>query len=61
MLQKGKPFGVGGIGMLATASYAARRHGVRSAMPGFIGLKLCPHLIFQRANFTRLASSVFGN
>ena len=27
--------------MISTASYAARRYGVRSAMPGFIGQKLC--------------------
>ena len=35
------PFAVGGIGMISTASYAARRYGVRSAMPGFIAQRLC--------------------
>ena len=35
------PFAVGGIGMISTASYAARRFGVRSAMPGFIAKRLC--------------------
>lgn len=48
---KGKPFAVGGIGMISTASYAARAYGVRSAMPGFIALKLCPELIFVPVNF----------
>jgi len=42
MLQKDKPFAVGGIGMISTANYMARRYGVRSAMPGFIGRRLCP-------------------
>ena len=32
---------VGGIGMCCTANYAARKFGVRSAMPGFIARKLC--------------------
>jgi len=31
-MQKSKPMGVGGIGMLATANYVARKFGVRSAM-----------------------------
>lgn len=31
-MQKTKPMGVGGIGMLSTANYVARRYGVRSAM-----------------------------
>ena len=33
---KDKPVAVGGIGMLSTANYVARKYGVRSAMPGFI-------------------------
>ncbi|KAH8977778.1 hypothetical protein EDB86DRAFT_3054602 [Lactarius hatsudake] len=40
----GKPFGVG-HGVLCTASYEARKFGVRSGMPGHIALKLCPELI----------------
>jgi DNA polymerase kappa len=40
----GKPFGVG-HGVLTTASYEARKFGVRSGMPGHIALKLCPELI----------------
>ena len=34
------PFAVGGTAMISTASYAARRYGVRSAMPGFIAQRL---------------------
>jgi nucleotidyltransferase/DNA polymerase involved in DNA repair len=36
----GKPIGVGGMSMLSTANYEARKFGVRSAMPGFIARKL---------------------
>lgn len=32
------PMAVGGMGMICTANYEARKCGVRSAMPGFIGL-----------------------
>ena len=48
-----KPIAVGGNSMIATANYIARRFGVRSAMPGFIGKKLCPDLIFVKPNFTK--------
>ncbi len=40
--QKTVPMAVGGMGMISTANYVARKYGVRSAMPGFIGRKLCP-------------------
>ena len=33
-LQKDKPMAVGGLGMISTANYVARKYGVRSAMPG---------------------------
>ena len=37
------PCAVGGEqSVLSTANYAARKFGVRSAMPGFIAKKLCP-------------------
>ena len=32
----GKPVAVGGMSMISTANYEARKYGVRSAMPGFI-------------------------
>lgn len=36
------PVAIGSKSMISTANYVARKFGVRSAMPGFIGLKLCP-------------------
>ena len=54
---KGKPFAVGGISMISTASYAARKYGVRSAMPGFIAVKLCPDLIFVPPRFDKYAQT----
>lgn len=42
---------VGGIDMISTANYHARKFGVRSAMPGFIGKALCPQLVFVPCNF----------
>ena len=47
----GVAFGVGG-GVLTTASYEARKFGVRSGMAGFVAKKLCPHLKFVKANFS---------
>lgn len=44
---------VGGMGMLSTSNYAARKFGVRAAMPGFIGKKLCPELIIVPPNFNK--------
>ncbi|KAG1140437.1 hypothetical protein G6F37_008026 [Rhizopus arrhizus] len=41
---KKQPMAVGGMSMLCTSNYEARKYGVRSAMPGFIALKLCPQL-----------------
>ncbi|KIR26929.1 DNA polymerase kappa subunit [Cryptococcus deuterogattii LA55] len=47
---KGKAFGVG-KGVLCTASYEARKYGVRSAMASFIAKKLCPHIILTDLHF----------
>lgn len=48
-----KPIAVGSHNMLTTANYVARKYGVGSAMPGFIGLKLCPELIIIPPNFEK--------
>mmetsp|Transcript_12235 Transcript_12235/g.14057 ORF Transcript_12235/g.14057 Transcript_12235/m.14057 type:complete len:238 (-) Transcript_12235:3-716(-) len=48
-----KPVAVGGMSMISTANYEARKYGVRSAMPGFIARKLCPSLIFVKSNFEK--------
>lgn len=56
-LQRNKPFAVGGIGMISTANYVARRFGVRSAMPGFIALKLCPQLTFVKTDFQKYVAA----
>ena len=37
---RGKPIAVGGMSMLATSNYEARKFGVRSAMPGYIAKRL---------------------
>ncbi|CAL9093614.1 unnamed protein product [Musa textilis] len=50
---KGKPLAVGSMSMICTASYEARKYGVRAAMPGFIACKLCPDLIFVPINFEK--------
>ena len=39
--------------MLCTANYEARKYGVRSAMPGYIAVKLCPNLIILPPNFDK--------
>ena len=52
---KGKPIGVGGPpntrSVLTTASYEARRFGVRSAMSSSQAVRLCPQLILVPPNF----------
>lgn len=48
-----KPIAVGDNSMISTANYVARKFGVRSAMPGFIGKKLCEDLVFVKPNFAK--------
>ena len=50
---EGKPVAVGGLSMIATANYIARKFGVRSAMPGFIAKKLCPDLLLIQGNYKK--------
>ena len=53
---KGKPIAVGGSenrGVVAAASYEARKFGVRSAISGVLAKKNCPELIFVTPRFDR--------
>lgn len=52
----GKPVAVGGNsirGVVAAASYEARKFGVKSAMSGAMAARNCPHLIFVKPRFER--------
>jgi len=52
---RGKPVAVGGArerrGVLTTCNYEARKFGVHSAMPTFMALQRCPHLIVLATRF----------
>jgi len=54
---RGKPLAVGGSaqsrGVVAAASYEARRFGVRSAMPMARAIRLCPELLVVRPDFAK--------
>jgi DNA polymerase-4 len=63
---KGKPLIVGGTsrrGVVAAASYAVRRFGVRSAMPMREALRLCPEAICvppRMARYKQVSEQVFA-
>lgn len=53
---RGQPVAVGGAGprsVLTTCNYEARKFGVRSAMPGLMALRKCPHLIIVPVHFDK--------
>jgi DNA polymerase-4 len=63
---KGTPLVVGGDsgrGVVAAASYEARRYGIHSAMPMFMAKQRCPHLIIippRRGRYSELSRSIMA-
>src|SRR6186713_1487566 len=57
---RGKPVAVGGDptvrGVVAAASYEARKFGVRSAIPMSRAVRLCPSLVIVRPDFHKYRS-----
>ncbi|MCL4236208.1 MAG: DNA polymerase IV [Deltaproteobacteria bacterium] len=58
---RGKPVVVGAQpgerGVVSTCSYEARKFGVHSAMPIARAVKLCPHAVFVRPDFSRYSEA----
>ena len=64
---RGRPVAVGGApesrGVVAAASYEARKYGVRSAMPMSRAIRLCPELMIVSPDFAKyraVSSQVFA-
>ncbi|MBC2713017.1 MAG: DNA polymerase IV [Desulfosarcina sp.] len=63
---KGKALVVGGDsgrGVVAAASYEARRYGIHSAMPMFMARQRCPHLVIvssRRRRYSEVSRSVMA-
>ena len=50
------PIAVGDTQMVQTTNYLGREKGVKSGMPGFIGKKICPDLVFIKPNYQKYPS-----